>query len=121
MVISPDLKESAANRQLQLLLPPLPLLNNTQRLKMLTNAKNDNYFFLDANKLIHLLSYIADGNWYRAQVKDYIPATTAKVMFLDYGNLEEVSVDKLCRIPSSFLELPFQAICCSLSGEYFST
>ncbi|XP_071986252.1 tudor domain-containing protein 1 isoform X2 [Engystomops pustulosus] len=60
--------------------------------------------------------YAGDGNWYRAQVKDLIAAGSAKVMFLDYGNKEEVSGDNLCRIPSSFLQLPFQAICCSLSG-----
>ncbi|XP_040291132.1 tudor domain-containing protein 1 [Bufo bufo] len=60
--------------------------------------------------------YAGDGNWYRAQVKDVGPGGSVKVQFLDYGNEEEVSVDKLSKIPSSFLELPFQAICCRLSG-----
>ncbi|XP_073412720.1 tudor domain-containing protein 1 isoform X2 [Dendrobates tinctorius] len=60
--------------------------------------------------------YAGDENWYRAQVKDFGPGAAAKILFVDYGNNEDVSVDKLCKIPSSFLELPCQAICCSLSG-----
>ncbi|XP_077114039.1 LOW QUALITY PROTEIN: tudor domain-containing protein 1 [Ranitomeya variabilis] len=60
--------------------------------------------------------YAGDGNWYRAQVKDSGPGNTAKILFVDYGNTDDVSVDNLCKIPSSFLELPFQAVCCSLSG-----
>ncbi|XP_073540761.1 tudor domain-containing protein 1 isoform X2 [Phyllobates terribilis] len=61
--------------------------------------------------------YAGDGNWYRAQVQHSGPdGAAAKILYVDYGNTEDVSVDKLCKIPSSFLELPFQAICCSLSG-----
>ncbi|XP_069835842.1 tudor domain-containing protein 1 isoform X2 [Dendropsophus ebraccatus] len=60
--------------------------------------------------------YAGDRNWYRAQVKDFTPSGDAKILFLDYGNIEDASLDKLCKIPSSFLEFPFQAICCSLFG-----
>ncbi|XP_075050729.1 uncharacterized protein LOC142136034, partial [Mixophyes fleayi] len=60
--------------------------------------------------------YTGDGNWYRGQVKDFAPDGVTKFLFLDYGNLENVPVEKLCKIPPSFLELPFQAMCCSLAG-----
>ncbi|XP_018426259.1 PREDICTED: tudor domain-containing protein 1 [Nanorana parkeri] len=60
--------------------------------------------------------FSGDGNWYRGQVKDCTSGGAATVHFLDYGNTEEVPVDKLCKIPSTFLELPFQAIKCSLAG-----
>ncbi|XP_077309891.1 tudor domain-containing protein 1 [Lithobates pipiens] len=57
-----------------------------------------------------------DRNWYRGQVKDFTSGGAATVHFLDYGNTEEVAVDKLCKIPSDFLQLPFQAVKCSLAG-----
>ncbi|XP_063290250.1 tudor domain-containing protein 1 [Pelobates fuscus] len=60
--------------------------------------------------------FSGDKNWYRAQVIKLIETEKAKVNFLDYGNVEEVAVDKLCKMPSQFLELPFQAVKCSLAG-----
>ncbi|XP_068114108.1 tudor domain-containing protein 1 isoform X2 [Hyperolius riggenbachi] len=57
-----------------------------------------------------------DGNWYRGQVKDVTPGGAFVVQFLDYGNTEEVTADKLCKVPSEFLKLPFQALSCSLHG-----
>ncbi|KAM5125269.1 uncharacterized protein ACMZJ9_022327, partial [Mantella aurantiaca] len=57
-----------------------------------------------------------DGSWYRGQVKGVPSGGAVSVQFLDYGNAEEVPMDKLCKIPSSFLELPFQAVRCSLAG-----
>uniref|UniRef100_A0A672V0V3 Tudor domain containing 1 n=1 Tax=Strigops habroptila TaxID=2489341 RepID=A0A672V0V3_STRHB len=41
---------------------------------------------------------------------------TVKVCFVDYGNVEEVPLDKIRQISSSFLKLPFQGIKCWLSG-----
>lgn len=60
---------------------------------------------------------VGDGNWYRGQVKDFTSGGAATIHFLDYGNTEVIPVDKLCKIPSNFLQLPFQAIKCSLAGE----
>ncbi|KAM4034310.1 tudor domain-containing protein 1 [Anomaloglossus baeobatrachus] len=60
--------------------------------------------------------YTGDGHWYRAQVQDHRHGHAAKILYVDYGNTEDVSTDKLCKIPSSFLQLPMQAISCSLSG-----
>ncbi|NXH09850.1 TDRD1 protein, partial [Bucco capensis] len=56
-----------------------------------------------------------DGNWYRALVQDVTSQETVKVLFVDYGNLEEVPLDKIRQISSSFLTLPFQGIKCWLS------
>uniref|UniRef100_A0A5F8HK19 Tudor domain-containing protein 1 n=1 Tax=Monodelphis domestica TaxID=13616 RepID=A0A5F8HK19_MONDO len=55
-----------------------------------------------------------DGNWYRALVKEILPNETVKVHFVDYGNIEEVTADKLRRMSSKFLKLPFQGIRCWL-------
>ncbi|XP_048802667.1 tudor domain-containing protein 1 isoform X1 [Lagopus muta] len=57
-----------------------------------------------------------DGNWYRALVEDIISDRVVRVHFVDYGNVEEVPVDNIRHISSSFLELPFQGIKCWLSG-----
>ncbi|KAM6104906.1 LOW QUALITY PROTEIN: tudor domain-containing protein 1 [Pterocles gutturalis] len=57
-----------------------------------------------------------DGNWYRALVQDVTSHGTVKVCFVDYGNVEEVPLDKIRHISSSFLKLPFQGIKCWLSG-----
>ncbi|NXU57800.1 TDRD1 protein, partial [Turnix velox] len=57
-----------------------------------------------------------DGNWYRALVRNVTSGGTVKVFFVDYGNVEEVPLDKIRRISSSFLKLPFQGIKCWLSG-----
>uniref|UniRef100_A0A8C5Q4P6 Tudor domain containing 1 n=1 Tax=Leptobrachium leishanense TaxID=445787 RepID=A0A8C5Q4P6_9ANUR len=60
--------------------------------------------------------FSADKNWYRARVTKVSKTGKTKVCFLDYGNREEVTADQICQIPSQFLELPFQAIRCSLAG-----
>ncbi|KGL76965.1 Tudor domain-containing protein 1, partial [Tinamus guttatus] len=58
----------------------------------------------------------ADGNWYRALVQNVTSDGAVKVCFVDYGNVEEVPLDKIRQISSSFLKLPFQGIKCWLSG-----
>ncbi|NXF97342.1 TDRD1 protein, partial [Eubucco bourcierii] len=57
-----------------------------------------------------------DGNWYRALVQNITSHGNIKVHFVDYGNTEEVPLDKIRQISSSFLTLPFQGIKCWLSG-----
>lgn len=63
---------------------------------------------------------LGDGRWYRALVEESTSNETFKVQFVDYGNSEVVTLDKLRQISSTFLKLPFQAIQCWLSGETFS-
>ncbi|XP_041875297.1 tudor domain-containing protein 1 isoform X5 [Corvus kubaryi] len=60
--------------------------------------------------------YSEDGNWYRAVVQNVTSNGTVQVSFVDYGNTEEVPLDNIRQISSSFLELPFQAIKCWLSA-----
>nr|XP_038036767.1 tudor domain-containing protein 1 isoform X1 [Anas platyrhynchos]XP_038036768.1 tudor domain-containing protein 1 isoform X1 [Anas platyrhynchos]XP_038036769.1 tudor domain-containing protein 1 isoform X1 [Anas platyrhynchos] len=60
--------------------------------------------------------FSGDGNWYRALVQNVTSDGIVKVCFMDYGNVEEVPLDKIRQIPSSFLQLPFQGIKCWLSG-----
>uniref|UniRef100_A0A8C6JC26 Uncharacterized protein n=1 Tax=Melopsittacus undulatus TaxID=13146 RepID=A0A8C6JC26_MELUD len=58
--------------------------------------------------------FSGDGYWYRALVQNVCSGGTVKVRFVDYGNVEEVPLDKIRQISSSFLKLPFQGIkCCS--------
>ncbi|XP_025774017.1 tudor domain-containing protein 1 [Puma concolor] len=59
--------------------------------------------------------FAGDGNWYRALVKEILPAGNVKVHFVDYGNMEEVTADELQMIPSKFLKLPCQGIRCWLA------
>ncbi|ETE57743.1 hypothetical protein L345_16539, partial [Ophiophagus hannah] len=63
-----------------------------------------------------LLNKDGDGRWYRAFVKDVISLEVIKVQFVDYGNYEEITLDKIRHISSTFLKLPFQGIKCWLSG-----
>ncbi|XP_074855208.1 tudor domain-containing protein 1 isoform X2 [Carettochelys insculpta] len=60
--------------------------------------------------------FSGDGNWYRAMVKEVSSDGAIQVQFVDYGNTEEVTPDKLRQISSTFLKLPFQGIKCWLSG-----
>ncbi|XP_072479246.1 tudor domain-containing protein 1 isoform X3 [Notamacropus eugenii] len=58
--------------------------------------------------------FAGDGNWYRAIVKEILPNAAVKVHFVDYGNVEEVTTEKLRKMSSKFLKLPFQGIRCWL-------
>ncbi|XP_061491916.1 tudor domain-containing protein 1 isoform X2 [Rhineura floridana] len=60
--------------------------------------------------------FSGDGRWYRALVKETSSFESFKVLFVDYGNCEEVTLDKVRQISSAFMKLPFQAIRCWLSG-----
>ncbi|XP_062987641.1 tudor domain-containing protein 1 [Elgaria multicarinata webbii] len=60
--------------------------------------------------------FSGDGRWYRALVKDATSSEAFKVQFVDYGNCQEVTLDKIRHISSAFTKLPFQAIRCWLSG-----
>ncbi|KAG2462867.1 TDRD1 protein, partial [Polypterus senegalus] len=60
--------------------------------------------------------FTEDNLWYRAAVLGYTTDGKIHVVYVDFGNSEEVSLDRLCPIDSKFLELPFQAISCALAG-----
>ena len=58
----------------------------------------------------------ADGEWYRAEVTgvDSEDGTT-KVSLIDYGNIEIIPPEDVVMCPENLLELPAQAIPCSLA------
>ena len=48
-----------------------------------------------------------DGSWYRAEITA-VNADTADVLFVDYGNTESVSLDKMKALDESISHLPRQ-------------
>ena len=62
-----------------------------------------------------LALYDVNEVWYRAHVKQVLPEKLLNVQFIDFGNSEDVATDKVIMCPGNFLELPIQAIPCSLA------
>ena len=63
-----------------------------------------------------LAKYSVDGAWYRAEVMGVDSEDrTTEVSFIDYGNVEILPPEELIMCPENLLELPAQAIPCSLS------
>ncbi|XP_038056749.1 tudor domain-containing 6-like [Patiria miniata] len=56
-----------------------------------------------------------DSSWYRGVIKDQKPGLY-RVCFVDYGNEEDVPLDKVCEITADLMSLPQQAASCCLSG-----
>lgn len=59
--------------------------------------------------------YSQDFTWYRAMIESIQP-TGAEIRFVDYGNTELVSFDKLKQLQPDLAKLPTQAIACRLLG-----
>ncbi|XP_024141314.1 tudor domain-containing protein 1 isoform X1 [Oryzias melastigma] len=57
-----------------------------------------------------------DKQWYRAQVLAYSSEKSVCVGYLDFGNSEEVDLNRLRPISPALLAFPMQAIPCSLGG-----
>ena len=60
--------------------------------------------------------YSEDQNWYRALVMDVSPDKKAKVLFVDFGNSEELPFSEIRRLPDHLTKLPRQAMQCRLAG-----
>lgn len=62
--------------------------------------------------------YSEDRNWYRAMITSESTSSTGEITikFVDYGNSENVQLSSLFGLDDRFLELPMQAIECSLYG-----
>jgi tudor domain-containing protein 1/4/6/7 len=62
--------------------------------------------------------YSEDENWYRAIITSESPSPSGEitVKFVDYGNSESVHISNLMELDDRFLELPMQALECSLYG-----
>jgi len=59
-------------------------------------------------------NFSVDNTWYRAEVLEIIPATANqaalyKLRYIDYGNTETVTVDKIRALPAEFQKQPAQA------------
>lgn len=65
--------------------------------------------------MVCLAEYIADGQWYRVNILEIKGSRMVRVLFVDYGNEENVHFSRLLKIPDTFLKLPTQALACSLS------
>uniref|UniRef100_A0AAY4DFF5 Tudor domain-containing protein 1 n=1 Tax=Denticeps clupeoides TaxID=299321 RepID=A0AAY4DFF5_9TELE len=63
-----------------------------------------------------LCSWFQDSQWYRAKVLAYSSEERVCVGYIDFGNSEEVELSRLRPISTELLELPAQAIPCSLAG-----
>lgn len=58
--------------------------------------------------------YTLDGCWYRVRVMKHLGQGKCLVLYVDYGNDDEVDVCHLRRITSEFLKIPFQSLLCAL-------
>ncbi|XP_076466863.1 uncharacterized protein LOC143298070 [Babylonia areolata] len=64
-----------------------------------------------------LVKFTEDEQWYRGQVERLSDSgATCTVFFLDYGNKEDKEVGTLRGVPPQFLQMPAQAILCTLTG-----
>jgi hypothetical protein len=57
--------------------------------------------------------YSEDGTIYRAIIES-VDSSSAVVLFCDYGNKEEVSLDNIKEISAEYLSLPIQGLMCRL-------
>ncbi|XP_070535128.1 tudor domain-containing protein 7-like [Ptychodera flava] len=68
---------------------------------------------------LYCAKYPADGNWYRAVVKQILPTKKVEVLYVDYGNREVISISNL-REPTTanphITKLPYQSVDCQLAG-----
>lgn len=60
-----------------------------------------------------------DQNWYRAMATNEVKPNVFKVMFIDYGNSEEVPVSNIREITSPKLRFPCMSVLCIIDGSYF--
>ncbi|XP_046848217.1 RING finger protein 17-like [Xenia sp. Carnegie-2017] len=60
--------------------------------------------------------YSEDGRWYRALIIDVTSNKIVKVLFVDFGNSEELRFSEIRRLPDHLAKLPKQAMECCLSG-----
>ena len=65
--------------------------------------------------MICVALFSGDGMWYRARIIELPGNRQVDVHYVDFGNSERVSIFNLRKILDTFLVLPSQALCCSLT------
>ncbi|XP_078135653.1 tudor and KH domain-containing protein [Sander vitreus] len=60
--------------------------------------------------------YHDHGTWNRARVLGVLASGLVDLYYVDFGDNGELPRERLCRMRSDFLSLPFQAIECNLAG-----
>ncbi|RXM28511.1 Tudor domain-containing protein 1 [Acipenser ruthenus] len=66
--------------------------------------------------ILQQLQNAKDNQWYRATVLSYTSKDKVCVGYIDFGNCEELNVDRIRPVTEKFLQLPMQAIPCALAG-----
>lgn len=72
--------------------------------------------FILLSDIISVSSFLEDNLWYRAAVTAYASQDTVLVDYVDYGNSDSLPLTRLRPIIPSLMDLPAQAIRCSLAG-----
>lgn len=57
-----------------------------------------------------------DNKWYRAEVINVVEDSQYEVFFVDYGDLEVLSIDNVFELRTDMLSLRLQAVECSLAN-----
>ena len=65
--------------------------------------------------LVCAARFSGDKVWYRALVTDVVGDQLVQVTYVDFGNSEELPFSEIRRIPDHMVQLPMQAIQCSLA------
>ena len=65
--------------------------------------------------MICVAQFSGDSMWYRARIISLPGNRQVDVHYVDFGNTERVSIFNCRKILDTFLVLPSQALCCSLT------
>ena len=64
--------------------------------------------------MVCLGQYTEDKEWYRGLIEEVISESNALVNFVDYGNKEVISLDRISVLPEKFAKFPLQCFHCSV-------
>lgn len=85
------------------------------------------YYNKEENRELHALKKVTSGQmvaakfsydnkWYRAEVINVVEDSQYEVFFVDYGDLEVLSIDNVFELRTDMLSLRLQAVECSLAN-----
>ncbi|CAF0995587.1 unnamed protein product [Adineta ricciae] len=95
---------------------------NKDEFDRLSKSLHEYYSNLDKNVHFHpspgdycVAMYTEDARWYRARVIRYLSDQTCEVFYVDYGNMEELSIELVHEILPDFARIPARAIACTIA------